>query len=185
MILGNLLKQCYNIADTLIVGKYVYLYATSGEVEMRFENCTCDVEEFRLATANAKNGITRATLVNTIVSGTVKGGSQTAEAYGQYLSATNSCFTEDLVASRLSEVMCVGCRVCAQPFESGYLPRKSLADKGLLLDGMTGDSVDLAGRPRVFSRKSGKTLADDPSALPDLGCFERQDRGAGLCLILR
>lgn len=174
-----------SVRDTLIVGKYVYLYATSGEVEMRFENCTCDVEEFRLATANAKNGITRATLVNTIVSGTVKGGSQTAEAYGQYLSATNSCFTEDLVASRLSEVMCVGCRVCAQPFESGYLPRKSLADKGLLLDGMTGDSVDLAGRTRVFSRKSGKTLADDPSALPDLGCFERQDRGAGLCLILR
>ena len=27
MILGNLLQQCYNIADTLIVGHYLGLYA--------------------------------------------------------------------------------------------------------------------------------------------------------------
>lgn len=70
----------------------------------------------------------------------------------------------------------------ARPFD---ITRKSrlLLDKGTL-DGLgyTAASVDLAGRPRVV--KDGQTLAENPNALPDIGCYECQERAPGLMLLI-
>ena len=43
-------------------------------------------------------------------------------------------------------------------------------DRGLLLDWMSADAVDLLGNPRVV--RDGRPLAEDPAALPDIGCYE-------------
>lgn len=61
---------------------------------------------------------------------------------------------------------------------------KLLLDKGTM-DGLgyTAASLDFALRPRVV--KNGMTLAKDPSALPDIGCYECQDHSPGFVLIFR
>lgn len=48
---------------------------------------------------------------------------------------------------------------------------------------MTAEAVDLDGFPRVVT--SGRTLDKEPSALPDIGCYECQLKNPGLMLILR
>ncbi len=61
--------------------------------------------------------------------------------------------------------------------------RSPCVDRGLLLDWMTADSVDLSGNVRVLN--NGKALSDDANALPDMGCFEMQDAKRGSRMILR
>ena len=48
---------------------------------------------------------------------------------------------------------------------------------------MTPEAVDLAGNPRVMT--SGKPLAADPGALPDLGCYENIAPNFGLVILIR
>ena len=54
---------------------------------------------------------------------------------------------------------------------------------GVLRDWMTTETVDLDGNPRVV--KKGMALDKEPSALPDIGCYECQLKNPGLMLILR
>ena len=61
--------------------------------------------------------------------------------------------------------------------------RSPCVDKGAVLPWMTADSVDLADNPRVFS--CGKPLAENPGALPDIGCFESQHIPTGFFLTVR
>jgi len=61
--------------------------------------------------------------------------------------------------------------------------RSPCVDKGALRGWMTAESVDLAGNPRVFSR--GKPLAENPDALPDIGCYENRHIPTGFLLFLR
>ena len=102
--------------------------------------------------------------------------------------ATNCCF------SSTPDPACgfnvgAGCFVNARPgfvdAENGdwSLRGSTCRDKGMMLDWMTADSIDFAGNPRVV--KMGKTLAQDPSALPDLGCYEMQDVPPGMTIIFR
>jgi hypothetical protein len=54
---------------------------------------------------------------------------------------------------------------------------------GLMLDWMTNGSTDLLGNPRVVDTY-GKAFSAD--ALPDLGCYENQERKpSGLMLFVR
>jgi hypothetical protein len=56
-----------------------------------------------------------------------------------------------------------------------HLPRKSpLRDAGLLRGWMTDTSADFDGNPRLTDR-FGKPFA--AGALPDLGCYECQEKG--------
>ena len=48
MILGDLLQQCYNIADTLIVGRFLGDYADFMCKDWRFLVCTSSRLYFRL-----------------------------------------------------------------------------------------------------------------------------------------
>ena len=63
-----------------------------------------------------------------------------------------------------------------------HLQRKSpLREKGMLLDWMTTGATDLDGRPRVVSF-FGIPYSRDPSALPDIGCYEQQDMPPGFII---
>ena len=102
--------------------------------------------------------------------------------------ATNCCFScTPEPASRFN--VGAGCFINTKPgfvdAENGdwSLRGSTCRDKGMMLDWMTADSIDFAGNPRVV--KMGKTLAQDPSALPDLGCYEMQDVPPGMTIILR
>ena len=65
------------------------------------------------------------------------------------------------------------------------LQRKSpLREMGRMLPWMTVDAVDLGGGLRVVSG-TGEPLAVDPSALPDIGCYECALKPLGLSLIIR
>ena len=52
-------------------------------------------------------------------------------------------------------------------------PLDILVDKGLTLGWMTNGSTDLLGNPRLVDTRG---VAFSPAALPDLGCFEIQER---------
>ena len=52
------------------------------------------------------------------------------------------------------------------------------------MDWMTSaGAVDLAGNPRVVTE--AKPLAENPAALPDIGCYENLDAARGLRLLVR
>ena len=54
----------------------------------------------------------------------------------------------------------------------------------MLLDWMTSaDAVDLAGNPRVVTE--AKPLAENPGALPDIGCYENLDVAQGFLMPVR
>lgn len=68
--------------------------------------------------------------------------------------------------------------------DGARLGTRLLRDKGTMDGtGYTAASHDLLGKPRVVT--NGKTLAEDPAALPDIGCVEVQERWPGLMLIIR
>lgn len=75
----------------------------------------------------------------------------------------------------------------ADPEHGDYSLRRNspCREKGILLPWMTADKTDIAGNPRVFSKSSGLTIADDPSALPDLGCYESQTVLPGSYMFIR
>lgn len=57
-------------------------------------------------------------------------------------------------------------------------------EKALSLDWMDADATDLAGNPRMLDLY-GRPLAESPSALPDIGCFECPLKKLGVALIVR
>ena len=66
-----------------------------------------------------------------------------------------------------------------------HLRRKSpLREKGMLLDWMTADAIDLDGKSRVVSFY-GIPYSRDPSALPDIGCYEQQDMPPGFIIVVK
>ncbi|MGN0833612.1 MAG: right-handed parallel beta-helix repeat-containing protein [Kiritimatiellia bacterium] len=57
-------------------------------------------------------------------------------------------------------------------------------DRAKLLDWMTSaGAIDLAGNPRVVTE--AKPLAENPAALPDIGCYENLDVAQGFLLLVR
>ena len=61
--------------------------------------------------------------------------------------------------------------------------RSPCRDAGAVLDWMDASSVDIVGLPRVVT--DGRSLASDPSALPDIGCYENGELPLGLSVIVR
>lgn len=82
--------------------------------------------------------------------------------------------------SEFDQVKFVGANDKGLPYYS--LHRKSPAvDRGANLT-YTVESVDLAGNPRVVTK--GMTLAKNPDAIVDIGCYENQEPAPGLILLL-
>lgn len=59
-----------------------------------------------------------------------------------------------------------------------------LREKGIILPWMSVTATDIIGNLRVVSNK-GEPLAVDPSALPDIGCYECVLKPLGLALIIK
>jgi hypothetical protein len=101
--------------------------------------------------------------------------------------ATNCCFSTDIGTVQLFYP--TGCFVNANPgfvnaAADDWMIRGSVCrDNGLMLPWMATGAIDLIGNPRVVTQ--GRALAEDPSALPDLGCYELQNRLPGAVMILR
>ena len=101
--------------------------------------------------------------------------------------ATNCCFSTDIGTVQLFYQ--TNCFVNAKPgfvnaAANDWMIRGSVCrDNGLMLPWMTTDAIDLIGNPRVVTQ--GRALAEDPSALPDLGCYELQNRLPGTVMMIR
>ena len=104
-------------------------------------------------------------------------------ASGSYTHAANPVELKPVSdgVSEFDQVKFVGASDKGLPYYS--LQRKSPAvDVGTNLT-YTVESVDLAGNPRVVSK--GMTLAKNPNAIVDLGCYENLEPNPGLMLLLR
>jgi len=100
--------------------------------------------------------------------------------YGEGIQLVDTKMLDNL-SPEFDQVKFVGANDQGLPYYS--LLRKSPAvDKGDNL-AYTVDSLDLAGNPRVVTK--GQTLAKDPNAIVDLGCYENQDRAPGMLLLVR
>ena len=154
------------------------------------ENCTLVNKNGIVIDVDGRAGAAAWTLVlkNSIIWRVGEGIFPTGKTEYPATYATNCCF------SCTPDPACgfkvgVGCFINTKPgfvdAENGNwsLRGSTCRDKGMMLDWMTADSIDFAGNPRVVS--NGKTLAQDPSALPDLGCYELQDVPPGMTIILR
>lgn len=158
------------------------VFRSDNSKKLRVENCTIAGNEMTApAISYYERGESRDVCVNTIFDGVGIDAWQ-----GNYRNIMSNC--------------CVSARVTSDPGDSNVVvgsPRfvdaeqgdftlkhnSPCRDKGLLLGWMSVSSLDLAGNPRVV--KEGKSLAEDPTALPDMGCYECMLKASGLILVVR
>ena len=153
-----------NCLFTDIENSATVVFANSGDSTgtMSFENCTIYAPE--------KN---------------IMEGASGKESHVEFANCILSCARPTTVDKHVRTV--TNCYVGGDPRfvdasagDFRLLRRSPCRDQGNLLDWMTAASVDLLGNPRVVT--DGRTLAQDPSALPDLGCYEFQDAPLGFIL---
>ena len=159
-----------------------------------FENCTFvngTEKHYLIDFSKSTNSV--ATFVNCALHGDFKHACIWSEGSGAGLVYTN-CLV-DAFESKISDANKIGytaqgCKVGVDPrfvdaANGDYRPqRKSpCVDAALPLDWMDAETSDLDRNPRVTTR--GRPLAKNPSALPDIGCYECQDPPPGLMVIFR
>lgn len=102
---------------------------------------------------------------------------------------TNCCLSADIPSDVASQFTVYGHQVADPRFRNAaagdYTIRRSspCLDAGVKLDWMGVTSIDLSWMPRVVT--NARTLADDPSAMPDLGCYENQEKMRGSMISFR
>ncbi len=96
---------------------------------------------------------------------------------------TNCCLSAAIPSESSSRFFTTGNIVGNPVFRNAaegdyYIKRSSpCREAGAKFDWMDASALDLARQPRVV--KNARTLADDPSAMPDIGCYENQDKMRG------
>ncbi len=181
---GGTFRNCLIVNNS---GKFCLMQYSSTRMDL--ENCTVVNKngyliEYRSPDAEENRVLT---LVNCILwrqSGTF---ARTCAKYNSVY-ATNCCFSAE-VNPAIQYFHQTGCFVNANPGFTSVadndftLRSNTCREKGVMLDWLTGaDVTDLLGNPRVVSLY-GVPYADDPTALPDLGCYERQKPIIGFHLI--
>ena len=153
-----------NCLFTDIENSATVVFANSGDSTgtMSFENCTIYAPE--------KN---------------IMEGASGKESHVEFVNCILSCVQPTTVDKHYRTV--TNCYVGGNPRfvdasagDFRLVRRSPCRDQGNMLGWMTAASVDLSGNPRVVT--DGRTLAQDPSALPDLGCYEFQDAPLGFVL---
>jgi len=137
------------------------------------ENCTVSGSKTGIS---ADASVVTGEIVNTIASGNTTDIAATATGL-VYRNCCASAFPE---GATVENPVTEDAKLCGD----GTIRRTSpCCDHGVMLGWMTSSATDLAGNARVVT--NGKTLAEDPSALPDIGCYECGDRRCGLVILLR
>lgn len=186
LIVGNSWLSSYiNVAGTLLGSATV-------------ENCTIVSNNFQAGNAWNKGGLVSASakVYNTIFVGNV--GKMMAANWTEvplYYCLVSHKFLEDKSKTMTGEgniVLDQGVDEIATTKFVGEndkgLPYYSLQRKSPAVDVGTNltytvESVDLVGNPRVVTK--GDTLAKNPNAIVDIGCYENQEPAPGLILLLK
>ena len=166
-----LFRQCL-IADNAASNAVLPNYAGSAV----FENCTIPQA---IVTPATMSTATTNTFINCILP------NATITSAGSYCNILSNCLVKVAQGGPFDSGVITGNPKFTDAANGDYtLEVKSpCRDKGLTLDWMTNGSTDLLGNPRVVDI-AGKAFSAD--ALPDLGCYENQERKpSGLMLFVR
>ena len=166
-----LVRQCL-IADNAS-GQAVLPNVVGSTV---FENCTIPQA---IVTPDTVSTATTNTFVNCIIP------NATITSAGSYCNILSNCLVKVAQGGPFDSGVITGNPKFTDAANGDYtLEVKSpCRDKGLTLDWMTNGSTDLLGNPRLVDTRG---VAFSPEALPDLGCYEIQERKpSGLMLFVR
>ena len=151
-------RQCLivpNSGSGAVVNNY-----TGGQT--RFENCTILASSFDSKVTGPGQNV----LVNSIVPNADISSSGT---FANII--TNSCVKSVTGGTEDCGVIVGNPRfVDAENGDYSLKHNSPCRDRGFFLDWMTTDATDIIGNPRVVT--DGRPLAEDPAALPDIGCYE-------------
>lgn len=161
------------VRNSLMADGNAYLIAGNNAAGTIVENCTFAGNSVPVC-ANT-SGSSANVFVNSILLGTVPSFSESHTA------VLSNCFVSTQWDVPSTDVI-VGEDPGLQADDYDLKRRSVCRDKGLKLDWMTVDSIDLAGLPRLVNRRGVANAAD---ALPDIGCYEFQGGTPGLSLIIR
>lgn len=142
---------------------------------VRVENVTCDLD----AIWGTGGAFSTNVFVNSILCGTFNASS------GAHVSIVSNCCLAAATTGALDSGVVVGPPKFVDAANGDYSIKRSspARDQALCLPWMTADATDLAGNPRVVT--DGKTLAENPNAKPDMGCYECLLEPVGAILIFR
>lgn len=163
-------RQCL-IADNAS-GMVVMANAPGSTV---FENCTITQEKFLPSTIST---LTTNILVNCVLP------YATITSSGNYCNILSNCLVKVAQGGPYDSGVITGNPKFKDAEHGDYTleANSPCRDKGLTLNWMTNGSTDLLGNPRVVDC-DGKAFT--AAALPDLGCYEIQERKPGFILIVR
>ena len=155
-----LVRQC------LIAGNSDQPVIWNDNSSSRFENCTILQQTF---SANGSGSGTNA-LVNCVLP------NANVTSSGKFANILTNCLVKSVSGGTQDSGVMTGTPKFADAANGDYhlAATSPCREKGILLDWMTADATDLAGAPRLVNLL-GKVAAAD--ALPDLGCYECQERG--------
>ena len=174
-------RKSYN---SYLIQRYLNVNKTPLPVGFSMENCTfadndddSSTQAINMGSGNSKGNYTNY-LVNCVFTQKSLANISTSDGPAAGLIASNCCFT----ALQDGGPVYIDCFTVPRydikfmcSYDGDYrLQRGSpLRDRGRILDWTTASAKDLDGNPRVVSH-GGVPLATDASALPDIGCYERQ-----------
>ena len=166
-----LVRQCLIGANTSNVG-----VLSNDGCTFTFENCTIPQAIVTPATMSAA---TTNTFVNCIVP------NATITSSGNYCNILSNCLVKVAQGGPFDSGVITGNPKFKDAVNGDYTleANSPCRDKALTLDWMTNGSTDLLGNPRLVDTRG---VAFSPGALPDLGCYEIQERKpSGLMLFVR
>ena len=139
-----------------------------------FENCTILQSYF---TPAAVSTLTTNTLVNCILP------NATITSSGNYCNILSNCLVKVAQNGPYDSGVITGSAGFKDAAQGDYTlkPGSQCREKGLTLGWMTDGSTDLLGNPRVVDRDGNAFTA---AALPDLGCYEIQERYLSFMVIV-
>lgn len=175
---------CGTSADGMYVYEGYCLPATSclcgcyydGEGSTVFENCTIP---HAIVTPATMSTATTNTFINCILP------NATITSAGSYCNILSNCLVKVAQGGPFDSGVITGNPKFTDAANGDYTleANSQCRDKAFTLDWMTNGSTDLLGNPRLVDTRG---VASSPEALPDLGCYEIQERKpSGLMLFVR
>lgn len=140
-----------------------------------FENCTIPQA---IVTPASPSAATTNTFVNCVLP------NATVTSSGNYCNILSNCLVKVAQGGPYDSGVITGNAGFKDAAHGDYTlkPGSQCRERGLTLGWMTNGSTDLLGNPRVVDRDGNAFSA---AALPDLGCYEIQERLPGFMVIIR